>query len=679
MLSRYLIRASLSLLIFSGLSAYAQTDCNYEERKSEFLEIAMDSATGGSRLILQAFHDLPLDEELLANDLEHIQTSRTADFTITNIIRILYLTEGQYDDQILEVLNEVPFWLPSSDGIDQQYWSENHMVMWMSGDWLLHEKFGRDIRPTLRQMLVKWLDMKIEYGFYEFFSAIYYPFTFSGVMNLVDFAEDEEIQSKAEQVAARLLSDVLLVVNDQGYYYPTCGRCNMGKFKSGSIGGVGDIARFVTGLGDVTAGRGNVVLATSEFDVTPICEAWSSDVNTTLHYGHPLSAARDIYSDLSREDRIVFQWSSGAYFHPLAAQETLWQIGNYDMWDHEEFSAYSFAQIFPPSIGYGFANITASFSRSSYIGNVEIDIFKNEGVVLTSSQDMWKGRVGYQIYPIAATIESNPVILRSGEVFPDWEEVPERRSNDHLPYVDQEDNVALVMYKPNWDLPIWGYGNKEVALKWQSDVFEEERAFDNWQLGRIDDSYIAVKKHCDEYINGIPACPDKDGQTWAIIVGNESLHGSFDDFEAMVGEAFYEERWYFNWQKFKWVYYGHIIADGKDIDHHWLGNFWDDPSNPNGFTGADPGRLGQFESNQINLFPNPASEYFTLDLHAYDKTVRSISVLNISGQEMYQRSYSDDPLFYEVIKVEEWQQGIYTLVIQNENGSSEVKRLIIAR
>jgi len=680
MLHHYLIKASLSIALLFTLTANAQSDCNYEHRKAEYLENILQTASGVDLLVLQAFNDLPLDEQTLTSTLEHIQNVETADFTITRLIRVLFFTDGEYDEQILDVLNTIPFWLPDTEGPDRQYWSENHMIMWMSADWLLHEKYGREVRPTLRQMVVKWLDMKIEYGFYEYFSPIYYPYTVGGMMNLADFSEDEEIREKAKLAAARLLTDILLMTNDKGYFFPTCGRGNMGKYSPGSVGGIGTLVRFVSGTGEAPTNShiGALSLATSNMDLTPICETWNSEVNTTLHYGHPLSEAREIYSELEREDRIIFQWSSGGYFHPLTAQETMWQVGNFELWGHEEFESFAFAQYFPPAWGNIFAKIAASISRSSYIGNVEIDIYKNEGVVLTSSQDMWKGRAGYQIYPIAATVESNPVILRSGEVS-EWQNVSERRSNDHLPYVDQDENVALVMYKANWDLPIWGYGNREVALRWHSSEFDEERAFDNWQLGRIDDSYIAVKKHCDETINGIPACPDEDGQTWAMIVGNASTHGTFDEFETMVGEAFYEERWYFNWQKFKWVYYGHINADGKDIDHHWLGNFWDDPSNPNGLVGDENGRHGQFESDQINLFPNPASEYFTLDLHAYENDVRSISVMNISGQEMYRKTISEGQFPFEVIHTSDWQNGSYTIVIENEDGSVEVKRLVVVK
>lgn len=674
-----LIRTLLTAILMLSLSAHAQNDCDYEARKAQYLENLPETASGMDRLIIQAFNNVPLDEEILALELENLLTRNTSDFAITMLMRVIYFTDGEYDDQILPVLDDIPFWLPDPEGADRQYWSENHMCMWMSADWLLHEKYDREIRPTLRQMLVKWLDMKIEYGFYEYFSPIYYPFTMTGVLNLVDFAEDEEIQSKAELVATRLLTDVLLMTNDQGYYFPTCGRGDMGKFSYEGVGSIGDMIRFVTGIDwdPTTNSRASVALATGSFDVSEICATWTPEVNTTLHYGHPLSEARNIYSELSREDRIIFQWSSGAYFHPLVAQETLWQVGNFDLWQHEEFAEFSFAQFLPASIGNVFAKIAASITRSSYIGNVEIDIFKNGGVVLNSSQDMWKGRAGYQIYPIVATVESNPVLIRSGELFPEWSDVPSRRSNDHLPYVDQDENVALVMYKPNVDLALWGFGNKEVALKWQSEAFEEERAFDNWQLGRIDDSYIAVKKHCDEIINGYPACPDADGQTWAIIVGNENLHGSFDEFEAIVREAEYEERWYFNWQRLKWVYYGRITADGKNIDHHWLGNIWDAPDMSDGR--IEDGRIGQFETDKVNVFPNPAKDYVILDLHAYDHEIQSIYVINMAGQTVYENNALVEQGYMQTIQTQEWQQGLYTIVLQHADGSTNVKRLVVAK
>src|SRR5690606_26438907 len=100
----------------------------------------------------------------------------------------------------------------------------NHMIMWMSSDWLLHERYGKTIDGNLRNRLVHYLEMKIQYGFYEFFSSTYAPYAFSGLVNLADFSQDVQIKNLATQAAQKLLSDILLLTNDKGVFYPVAGR-----------------------------------------------------------------------------------------------------------------------------------------------------------------------------------------------------------------------------------------------------------------------------------------------------------------------------------------------------------------------------------------------------------------------------------------------------------------------
>ena len=664
----------ISLLI---IGFEIQASDGYAERVESYIEQVLSEATGGTgKLIYQAHQGLPLDEEVIASELEGIQNSNLADFTITSLVRALFLSDGSNDDQFEAGLETFPFWLPDTDpNTDRQYWSENHMIMWMSANWLLHERYGWEIRPTLRQMIVKWLDLKIEYGYYEYFSTVYYRFTLAAMLNLHDFAEDEEIKNKAALAINKQLSDLLLAVNDQGNMYPTSGRNEIRTFFSSNEAFI----YFLTGFGEQPSGGiSTVALATTTLDVTDLCESWSSKTDTTLYYGHPISEGQNILGELDRQDRIIFQWSAGGYFHPDIAEESLWAINNFNLWEHEEFSAAAFAQFVPPAFATVFANIAGSISRSSYIGNAEIDIYKNNGVVLTSTHNLWKGHGGYQVYPVVATIENTPVMTRSGEIFADWHDVPNRRSNDHMPYVNQDENVALIMYRANWDLPLWGFEKKPVALRWDNDAFDEEQRFDNWNLGRINNSYVAVKKHCDDEINGIQACRDAYGQTWAIVVGNQEEHGSFDEFEAIINESIYEERWYFNWQNFKWVYYGHINVDGKDIDHHWEGSFLNGPYTGNTREATTfEERSYQLEDQDISIFPNPAKEYITIDLRNYEKEIASISIINIAGQEMYNEHATESNSFLKTIPVQNWTNGIYTLLIENYNGSTSVKRLII--
>ena len=134
MLNKFLKATALSFILLISFSVSAQPECsNYQERKQEYLDAIFETATGENLLTLQAYLGIPLDQEALDNILVNITTTETADFRISGtIMRILYFTDGEYDDQILPVLNSIPFWLPDPTGPDRQYWSENHMVMWMS-------------------------------------------------------------------------------------------------------------------------------------------------------------------------------------------------------------------------------------------------------------------------------------------------------------------------------------------------------------------------------------------------------------------------------------------------------------------------------------------------------------------------------------------------------------------
>jgi hypothetical protein len=77
---------------------------------------------------------------------------------------------------------------------------------------------------SLRKRLIHWLDLKINYGFYELISTTYQKYTFAGLLNLIEFAMDEEARSKAQVVVDRLVSEWFFITNSAGYSYSVAGR-----------------------------------------------------------------------------------------------------------------------------------------------------------------------------------------------------------------------------------------------------------------------------------------------------------------------------------------------------------------------------------------------------------------------------------------------------------------------
>jgi hypothetical protein len=422
------------------------------------------------------------------------------------------------------------------------------------------------------------LQIKRDYGYSEFFSSVYFPYTLSGLLNLVDFCQDVEIRELAVDAAQGLLITTLLMANSRGQFFPAAGR-NYAEFYLEERAIAGTIW-MLTGLGNKPTAlhHATAFLATSKLPVNSIIDGYRTFVDTAVKAGPTLYESFEINSGLSRLDRTMFQWSMGAYFHPDVADDTQYVLKALDLWGHGEFSDFSAFESLPTWIGNMGAQLLASITRSSVISGFTVYIYRNGETVLSSVQNFWPGRLGYQAYPWAATTGTKAVWTQSGKVQTNWLDRPDIPTNTHLPYIDQQSNVALIMYNPNDDIDILetfapdshlGVKDFEVSLRWPTD-FHGEMEIGNWILGRETydnkSGYVAVYRHCMDVIEGIPACR-QEHQTWAVVVGNSAMYASFENFAAKVAQAKYRTSYGWSWSKFRRVFYGEIEFEGIKITH----------------------------------------------------------------------------------------------------------------
>ncbi|CAM2011346.1 hypothetical protein [Acanthopleuribacter pedis] len=559
---------ALLFLLFGAFDLTAQSSTDFEARKAAFRQTALANLNNNA-LPIQAFEGLPLSETHLDDLLSGLLDRETSDFVLVVLMRVLCLTDA-YDERILPIITQLPFWLRENEDL-RVYWSENHMIMWMSSDWLMMERFDWSVDDALRKRLIHYLNLKIEYGYYEFFSSTYYPYTLSGLLNLADFSQDMEIAALAASAAQRLMADVLLLVNEQGAFFPAAGRNYVSKYLSALNHNHDKVNYLFTGLGPVPtdASHASAFVATSSVDFGAVIDSWRPQLNQSLTLGHPLSQGDVLHAGQSDIDRIIFQWSAGGYFHPDLAEDTLWLLDELDLWEHHDFNDFAGFEGFPAWVASTGSIILASITRSSVLTGVNIAIYKDGPVSLTATQGYWSGRLGYQLFPWVASTGTIAVWTQSGEVKTEWRDRGSMNANTHLPHVTQNDNVALVMYQPNVDLPIFGIDDLDVALYWPEDRFDETRAFGNWVLGREGDGYVAVYKHCNAVINGHFACDDERGQTWAVVVGNNQSHGDFDAFETVIRAGSVREQWRWDWRKFTFNYVARVQVDGKTIEKTW--------------------------------------------------------------------------------------------------------------
>jgi hypothetical protein len=623
----------LGLILFCALwqSGLAQNPA-FEARRLSYNNTAI-AQFNSNAICVQAYEGLPVDPTTLSNITSTISTNTVVDFSIVQLVRVLFLSNGQYDAQLLPPLNSIPYWINNYDTI-RNFWSENHMIMWTSSDWLLHEKYGRPIDATLRDRLVHYLELKNQYGFYEFNSSVYAPYALSGLLNLADFAADTVIKSLATSAAARLLKeDILLSTNDQGVFFPSAGRNYYGKYDTPFGHNHNHLIWLLTGLGPIpdNASHCGAFLSTSSIFVDDIINSWSADVDTIYSVGHTLDSGFTLNASMTHADRVAFQWSSGAYFHPDVALETGYMLQDSNMWDHVDFTTVKAFVTFFPLDSFGSIAENLSFmSRSSVISGETLAVFKRGGVTLSSAQDFWPGKVGYQQYPWMANAGTTAVFTASGVPNQDWYARLEDNNNAHLPYVEQSHNVALIMYWPEVANSIvhgmLGIQDQTVALHFRDADFDQVVEDSLWIIGRQASNYVAVRRSCLDTLNGVRGCNLPDGQAYACVVGDANMYGSFANFQNLISQAQFAEQWYHNGVD-QWFYAASITFDTTTVAHAW---------------GRDSLLTARSEqvsaaASSFKVYPNPAVDRLAIEGAIPEVGPVSLRLMDLQGRVLATR------------------------------------------
>jgi hypothetical protein len=657
-------RSLLSVLLVF-LCAYLQAQSPaYTQRKTDYITTALASPNG-EKLVLQAYQDLPLDANLLSDKLNEVTANTTSDFTIIELVRVLFLTNGEYDADILPVLNSVPYWINYGDTM-RNYWSENHMIMWMGSDWLLHEKYGRPIDASLETRLKHYLQLKVDYGFYEFFSSVYGPYSFSGLLNLADFAQDQQIKTLATQAAQRLLGDFLKLTNDKGVYFPAAGRNYPSKYINPYGQNHNNLIYLLTGFGQApnNASASGAFLASSTLPVDDVINSWTPTLDTLYHVGHTLQEGFALNASQAHTDKVIFQWTSGAYFHPDVVFETAQLLNDSNMWGHVDFALLEPLSFFPDTSFPAMSQALSCISQSSVICGQDIAIYKHHSITLSSIQDFWKGKVGFQQYPCVANVGTTAVYTASGNITPDWELRNDNNENIHLPYVAQKKNLALIMYRPESTPDIIGpeFDSTDVSLHWRTGDFDEVSEDSLWLLGRQDEGYVAVRRNCLNTISGLSACPTVGGQSWVIMVGDSGLYGDFTNFKNIVHNSTFTEDWYYDYVDSQYVYYAQIIMDGDTIDYAW------------GVDSTLATGVNEIADNDFTIYPNPANNVLRISTNTIKGNCK-VELYNISGQLVF--SYTGNVQNTEV-PAHQLSDGLYAVKFSIADGKIITRKVIIA-
>jgi hypothetical protein len=76
--------------------------------------------------------------------------------------------------------------------------------------------------------------------------------------------------------------------------------------------------------------------------------------------------------------------------------------------------------------------------------------------------------------------------------------------------------------------------------------------------------------------------------------------------------------------------------------------------------------------------PNPNNGNFTLDLSSVKSQVSNVKVMNMVGGVVYQQKVAQNTTFNQNINLSNLSNGVYTILIQTNNGDI-VKKMVIKK
>ncbi|MBC2932947.1 hypothetical protein [Nocardioides sp. zg-1228] len=289
---------------------------------------------------------------------------------------------------------------------EMEFWSENHYIMFASSEYLLGQlwlddafqpgrvipgapvaesvKSGEQRRRRGRARCLKWLNNRLMFGWMEFNSSGYYREHLWALLNLVDFAKDEEVRTKATMAVDLMLFDVLRF-SHRGSMGAAGGRSQFKSKSHGFDNGLTDVTEMLLGVKGVFAEGSSEIgasFATSTYEVPQVLLEIGSHppaypftdrarvsvtfdeaakygiaysqksvtkdsllrgyaVKRALHQPHLDEVNREIartHEDYGRmEDDTVFFWGMSAFFNKQVVRNTLRLVHQFGLEKAEAF------------------------------------------------------------------------------------------------------------------------------------------------------------------------------------------------------------------------------------------------------------------------------------------------------------------------------------------------------
>lgn len=500
-----------------------------------------------------------VDWSRLNGTLEYISKEYDcADFRLVNLIRIMYEFEEQIPAQtkmdIERVLFDFRYWWDDPGENSMCYWSENHQILFASAEYLIGQKYpdivfqksgltGLEHQEKARIRLLDWLEMRWNYGFIEFFSEVYYKEDIGALINLIDYAEDEEIVVKTKMIMDLLMYDV--ATQSLGTVFNTVsGRAYSGNRKGGPGQQLGGVTNYFWGDGSaIKSGMTHGLMYSNKYELPPVLKAIASDTsNLVVKQSNGLNldelAIEGYFGTDNRS--MMMQWGMEAFSNPEVIGNSMDHIRNARFFSNDfikDFRYLDFWLLRWFGLEKSLSKTLKAQSDGVAIQKGNTYTYKTSDYTIYTAQRYHPGTFGDQQHVTGINLAGKTSVFHN---HPAIEKDVERQSPNywvgygHFPDVVQDSSISLAIYQlpdeKRWlEADLLHY----THAYFPTEKFDSSFVDENYAFAKIDDSYCAIIAH-NELTFREESTDDliQQGQSsfWIIEAGSKKQDGSFAAF-----------------------------------------------------------------------------------------------------------------------------------------------------
>jgi hypothetical protein len=387
------------------------------------------------------------------------------------------------------------------------------------------------------------MEMRWKYGFTEFYSNVYYKEDIGGMINLIDFAGDEEVSKKMQIIMDLLIFDVASQ-NIKTMFVSVSGRAYEGNRKGGRSSTLGGLTNYYWGDGQkIGPGIMYGMMTTRKYIPPPVFLDIAKDTGTVVirqSNGLDISELKGEGYFGTNDKCMMMQWGMEAFSNPEVIRNSLSLVRKNKMFSNSfltdlkmlDFTILRLLHLEPFLI-----HLVNPQSNGVAIQKGNTYTYKTKDYTLYSVQDHQPGTYGDQQHVAGMNIGNSFTIFHT---HPALDIGMHNQSPNywvgygHLPHVAQDENVSLAIYntpsKKGW---------MEAALLDYTHAWFPKAEFDstiisgNYALGKKGNTYSAfITRNPLTYRDKTSDNLIQQGKQtfWITEAGSKKEDGSFSEF-----------------------------------------------------------------------------------------------------------------------------------------------------